>query len=129
MTYANRHSAHIEYIKPNTKVKMQRQKVPDGEDIDMAKIVKDDKPRHDRQIALETKRQLQEKEAKRLALAKAKQFQIGKDTKDKAAKRLEVEKAQIEALIEKYRPCMPKTPDKVNTMGTGKNANTNGRRG
>ena len=129
MAYANRCSAHIEYIKPNTKVKMQRQKVPDDEDIDMAKIVKDDKPRHDRQKALETKRQLQEKEAKRLVLAKAKQFQIGKDTKDKAAKRLEVEKAQIEVLIEKYRPHTPKTPDKVNTMGTGKNVNTNGRKG
>ena len=126
MAYTNRHSAHIEYIKPNTKVKMQRQKIPDDEDIDMAKMVKDDKPRHDRQKALETKRQLQEKEAKRLALAKAKQFQIGKDTKDKAAKRLEVEKAQIEALIEKYRPHTPKTPDEVNTMGMGKNANTNG---
>ena len=129
MTHANRCSAHIEYIKPNTKVKTQRQKVPDDEDIDMAKIVKDDKPRHDRQRALETERQLQEKEAKRLVLAKAKQFQIGKDTKDKAAKRLEVEKPQIEALIEKYRPCTLKTPDEVNTMGMGKNANTNGQKG
>ena len=128
-TQANRHSAHIEYIKPNTKVKTKRQKVPDDEDIDTAKIVKDDKPRHDRQNALETKRQLQEKEAKRLALAKAKQFQIGKDTKDKAAKRLEVEKAQIEMLIEKYRPRTLKTPDEVNTMGMGKNANTNGQKG
>ena len=72
MTHANRCSAHIEYIKPNTKVKKQRQKVPDDEDIDMAKIVKDDKPRYDRQKALETKRQLQEKKAKRLALTKAK---------------------------------------------------------
>ena len=54
MTHTNRHSAHIEYIKPITKVKTQRQKVPDDEDIDMAKIVKDDKPRHDRQRALET---------------------------------------------------------------------------
>ena len=72
MTYTNRHSAHIEYIKPNTKVKTQRQKVPDDEDIDIAKLVKDDKPRHDRQRALETERQLQEKEAKRLALAKVK---------------------------------------------------------
>ena len=72
MTYANRCSAHIEYIKPNIKVKTQRQKVPDDEYIDMAKIVKDDKPRHDRKRALETERQLQEKEAKRLALAKAK---------------------------------------------------------
>ena len=129
MAYANRCSAHIEYIKPNTKVKKQRQKVPDDEDIDMAKIVKDDKPRHDRQKALETKRQLQEKETKRLALAKAKQFQIEKDTKDKATKRLEMEKAQIEALIEKHRPRTPKTPDEVNTMGTGKNTNTNGQKG
>ena len=95
----------------------------------MAKIVKDDKLRHNRQKALETKRQLQEKEAKRLALAKAKQLQIGKDTKDKAAKRLEMEKAQIEALIEKHRPCTPKTPDEVNTMGMGNNANTNSQKG
>ena len=71
MTCTNRHSAHIEYIKFNTKVKTQRQQVPDDEDIDIAKIVKD-KPRHDRQRAPETERQLKEKEAKRLALAKAK---------------------------------------------------------
>ena len=44
MAKANRHSAHTEYIKPNTKVKTQRQKVPDDENIDIAKIVKDDKP-------------------------------------------------------------------------------------
>ena len=129
MVYANRCSAHIEYIKPNTKIKTKRQKVPDDEDIDIAKIVKDDKPRHDRQRAPETERQLKEKEAKRLALAKAKRLQIEKDVKDKEAKRLEVEKAQIEALIEKHRPCTPKTPDEVNTMGTGKNANTNGQKG
>ena len=54
----------------------------------MAKIVKDDKPRYDRQKALEIRRQLQEKEAKRLGLAKAKQLQIEKGTKDKDAKRL-----------------------------------------
>ena len=129
MTYANRCSAHREYIKPNTKVKTQRQKVPDDEDIDIAKIVKDDKPRHDTQRALETKRQLQEKEAKRLALAKTRQLQIEKDIKDKEAKRLEVEKPQIEALIEKHRPHTRKTPDEVNTMGTDKNANTNGQKG
>ena len=38
-------------------------------------------------------------------------------------------KAQIEALIEKHRPRTPKTPDEVNTLGTGKNANTDGREG
>ena len=48
MAYANRYSAHIEYIKPNTRIKTQRQKVPDDEDIDIDKIVKDDKPRYDR---------------------------------------------------------------------------------
>ena len=72
MLYANRCSAHIEYIKPNTKVKIRRQKVPDDEDIDMAKIVKGDKPRYDRKRAPEIERQFQEKEAKRLALEKAK---------------------------------------------------------
>ena len=72
MAYTNRHSAHIEYIKPNTRVKTRRQKVPDDEDIDIDKIVKDDKPRHDRKRATETERQLKEKEAKRLALEKAK---------------------------------------------------------
>ena len=62
VAYTNRHSAHIEYIKPNTKVKIWRQKVPDDEDIDIAKIVKDDKPKYDRKRATETERQLKEKE-------------------------------------------------------------------
>ena len=47
----------------------------------------------------------------------------------KEAKRLALEKAQIEVLIEKYRPCSPKTPDKVNTSGTDKNANIDGQKG
>ena len=46
--------------------------------------------------------------------------------KDKEAKRLASEKAQIEALIEKHRPHTPKMPDEVNTSGTGKNANIDG---
>ena len=41
-------------------------------DIDIAKIVKDDKPKHDRKRATEIERQLKEKEAKILALEKAK---------------------------------------------------------
>ena len=49
--------------------------------------------------------------------------------KDKEAKRLALEKTQIEALIEKYRPHTLKTPDEVNTMGTGKNANIDGQKG
>ena len=70
-----------------------------------------------------------EREAKRLALQKAKRLQTEKDMKEKEAKRLALEKAQIEALIEKYRPRTPKTPDEVNTLGTGKNANIDGKKG
>ena len=49
--------------------------------------------------------------------------------KDKEAKRFTLEKAKIEALIEKHRPCTPKTPDKVSTSGTGKNAKVDGQEG
>ena len=61
---ANRHSALKDYAKPNTKVKTQRQKVPDDEDIDIDKIVKGDKPKDDRKSATEIERQSREKEAK-----------------------------------------------------------------
>ena len=40
-----------------------------------------------------------------------------------------LENAQIEALIEKHRPCTLKTPDEVNTLVTGKNANIDGQEG
>ena len=49
--------------------------------------------------------------------------------KDKEAKRLAKEKAQIEALIEKHRPCTPKTPDEMSRLGMGKNAKVNGQEG
>ena len=49
--------------------------------------------------------------------------------KEKEAKRFALEKAQIEAVIEKHRPHPPKTPDEVNTSGTGKNANIDGQKG
>ena len=49
--------------------------------------------------------------------------------KDKEAKRFMLEKAKIEALIEKHRPHTPKTPDEVNTSGTGKNAKVDGQEG
>ena len=125
----NRHSALKDYTKPNTKVKIQRQKVPDDEDIDIDKIVKGDKPKDDRKSATKIERQSREKEANRLVLEKAKRIQIQKDMKDKEAKRFALEKAQIEALIEKHRPRTLKTPDEVNTSGTGKNANNDGREG
>ena len=114
---ANRRSALKDYTKPNTKVKIQRQKVPDDEDINIDKIVKGDKPKDDQKSATKIERQSREKEAKRLALEKTKRIQIQKDMKDKEAKRFALEKAQIEALIEKHRP---------HTLVTGKNANTDG---
>ena len=40
-----------------------------------------------------------------------------------------IEKAKIEALIEKNRPHTPKTPDEVSTSGTGKNAKDKGQEG
>ena len=52
-----------------------------------------------------------------------------KDMKDKEVKRLAIEKAQIEALIEKHRPCTLKTPDEVNRLDTGKNAKADGQEG
>ena len=56
-TNTNRRSALKDYTKPNTKVKIQRQKVPDDEDIDIDKIVKGDKPRDDRKSATKIERQ------------------------------------------------------------------------
>ena len=85
---ANRHSALKDYTKPNTKVKIQRQKVPDDEDIDIDKIVKGDKPNDDRKSATKIEKQYRGGEAKRLALEKAKRIQIQKDMKDKEAKDL-----------------------------------------
>ena len=40
-----------------------------------------------------------------------------------------IEKAKIEALIEKHRPCTPKTPDEVSNSDTGKNAEDKGQEG
>ena len=116
-------------MKSNTKAKIQRQKVPDDEDIDIDKIARGDKPKDDRNSATKTEKQYKEKEAKRLVLEKAKRIQIQKDMKDKEANRFAIEKAQIEALIEKHRPRTPKTPDEVSRLGTGKNAKVDGRKG
>ena len=48
--------------------------------------------------------------------------------KDKEAKRFALAKVQIEALIEKHRPCTLKTPDEVSTLGTGRNAKVDGQK-
>ena len=101
---------------------MRRQKVPDDEDIDINKIAQGDRPKEDRNKVDITAKQYKEKEAKRLALEKAKRIQGKNDSKNIEAKRHMIEKAQIEALIEKHRLCTPKTPDEVNKLGTGKYA-------
>ena len=59
----------------------------------------------------------------------AKRLQTEKDVKEKEAKRLALEKAQIEALINKHKPPTLKTPDEVNIPSTGKNANIDGKEG
>ena len=116
-------------MKPNTNIKTRRQKVPDDEDIDINKIAQGDRPKDDRYKANITAKQYKEKEAKRLALEKAKRIQGQNDTKDIEAKRHMIEKAKIEALIEKHRLRTLKTPDEVNKSGTGKNATDKGQEG
>ena len=104
----------------------------------MDKIAKDDMPRHAikrdlkdvlhaRNVATEIERQL--KENRRLQAEKARQLQMEKDIKEKEAKRGTLEKAKIAALIDKHRSCTLKTPDKVNKLGTGNNADTNEKQG
>ena len=129
MANTNRRFTLKEGKKPNTNVKIQRQKVPDDEEIDMNKIVPDDSPKDDRNSATKTEKQYKEKQAKRLALEKAKRIQGQKDMKDKEAKRITLEKAKIEALIEKHRPRTLKTPDEVSSLGTGKNPKVDGQEG
>ena len=108
---------------------MRRQKVPDDEDIDISKIAQDDRPKEDRNKADITAKQYKEKEAKRLVLEKVKRIQGQNDSKNIEAKRHMIEKAKIEALIEKHRLCTPKTPDEVNKLGTGKKCHKKGARG
>ena len=125
----SRHLAFKEGTKPNINIRMQTQKVPDDEDIDINKIARGDRPKDDRNNANITAKQYKEKEAKRLALEKAKRIQGQNDTKDIEAKRHMIEKAKIEALIEKHRLRTPKTPDEVNKLGTGKNVKDKGQEG
>ena len=82
---------------------------------------------HARKVATEIERQL--KENRRLQAEKARQLQIEKDIKEKEAKIRALEKAKIAALIDKHRLCTPSTPDEVNKLGTGINANTNEKEG
>ena len=60
---------------------------------------------------------------------KVKRIQGQNDSKNIEAKRHMIEKAKIEALIEKHRLRTPKTPDEVNKLGTGKSAIEKGQEG
>ena len=108
---------------------MKGQKVPDDENIDINKIAQGDRPKGGRNTANITAKQHKDKEAKRLVPEKVKRIQGQNDSKNTEAKRHMIEKAKIEALIEKHRLRTPKTPDKVNKSGTGKNATEKGQEG
>ena len=62
-------------------------------------------------------------------LEKVKRIQGQNDSKDIEAKRHMIEKAEIEALIEKHRLRTLKTPDEVNKLDTVKNAIEKGQEG
>ena len=135
---SNIHLADVEIIMPNTRGRKLRQKVPDDAVIDIDKIAKDDTPRytikqelkdvlHARKLATEIERKL--KENRKLQAEKARQLQIEKDIKEKDAKRHALEKAKISALIDKHRPRTPNTPNEVNILGTGINADINDKEG
>ena len=120
--YTNKRLAFKENTKPNENINMKRQKVPDDEDIDINKIVQGDRPRGGIYTADITAKQQKDKEAKRLVPEKVKRIQGQNDSKNTEENRHVIEKAQIEGLIEKHRLHTLKTPDKVNKLGTGKNA-------
>ena len=127
--HTSKHLAQKESTKPNMNTNMKGQKVPDDENIDINKIAQGDRPKGGRNMANITAKQHKDKEAKRLVPEKVKKIQGQNDSKNTEAKRHMIEKAKIEALIEKHRLRTPKTPDEVNKSGTGKNAIEKGQEG
>ena len=120
--YTSKCLASKESTKPKANINIKGQKVPDDEDIDINKIAQGDRPKGARNTDDITAKQQKDKEAKILVPEKAKRIQGQNDSKNTEAKRHMIEKAKIEALIEKHRLRAPKTPDEVNKSGTGKNA-------
>ena len=121
--------AQKESTTPNTNIDRKGQKVPYDENIDINKIAQGDRPKGGRNTADTTAKQHKDKEAMRLVPEKAKRIQGQNDSKNTEAKGHMIEKAKIEALIEKHRLHTPKTPDEVNKLGTGKNAIEKGQEG
>ena len=127
--HTSKRLAFKESTKPNVNINMKGQKVPDGENIDINKIAQGERPKEGRNMADISAKQHKDKEAKRLVPEKVKRIQGQNDSKNIEAKRHMIEKAKIEALIEKHRLCTPKTPDELNKSGTGKNAIEKGHEG
>ena len=127
--HTSKRLAFKESTKPNVNINMKGQKVPDDENIDINKIAQGERPKEGRNTADITAKQHKGKEAKRSVPEKVKRIQGRNDSKNTEAKRHMIEKAQIEALIEKHRLRTPKTPDEVNKSGTGKNAIEKGQEG
>ena len=125
----SKHLVLKEGIKPNTNVKTIGKKVPDDEDIDINKIARGNRPKDDRNRIDITAKQYKEKEAKRLALEKAKRIQGQNNPKNTKEKRDMIDKAKVEVLLERHRPHTLKTPDEVSKLGTGKNAKEKGQEG
>ena len=92
-----------ESTKPNVNINTKGQKVPDDENIDINKIAQGERPKEGRNKADITAKQHKDKEAKRLVPEKVKRIQGQNDSKNIEAKRHMIEKAKIEALIEKHR--------------------------
>ena len=90
-----------ESTKPNVNINTKGQKVPDDENIDIDKIAQGNRPKEGRHKANITAKQHKDKEAKRLVPEKVKRIQGQNDSKNIEAKRHMIEKAKIEALIEK----------------------------
>ena len=99
--HTSKRLARKESTKPNMNTNMKGQKVPDDENIDINKIAQGDRPKGGRNMADNTEKQHKDKEAKRLVPEKVKQIQGQNDSKNTEAKRHMIEKAKIEALIEK----------------------------
>ena len=94
--------AFKESTKPNVNINMKGQKVPDDENIDINKIAQGKRPKEGRNKADITAKQHKDKEAKKLVPEKVKRIQGQNDSKNIEAKRHMIEKAKIEALIEKH---------------------------
>ena len=127
--HTSKHLALKESTKPNVNINTKGQKVPDDKNIDINKIAQGKRPKEGRNTADITAKQHKDKETKRLVPEKVKRIQGQNDSKNIEAKRHMIEKAKIEALMEKHRLCTPKTPDEVNKSGTGKNAIEKGQEG